>query len=78
MALMSKAIYTVVEGEDNYGIGRFKLFDSEAKARAYAKGRMALYKGSLAKPWVEEPMKGAVANWQQGCDYITIFLKEVE
>ena len=75
MALMSKEIYTVVEGEDNYGISSFKLFDSEAKARAYARGRMV--RASHFK-WVEEPMMGAVANWGSGCDYITIFIKEVE
>ena len=77
MAHMSKTVYTVVEGEDNYGIGSFKLFDSEEKARAYANGRMAL----LAHPsidWVEEALTGSVANWRQGCDYLTIFLKEVE
>ena len=75
MAHMNKAIYTVVEGEDNYGISTFRLFDSEAKARAYAEGRRA--PSSVAAPWVEEPMKGAVANWKAGCDYVTIFLKEV-
>lgn len=73
---MSKAIYTVVEGEDNYGISIFELFDSEAKARAYAEGRMALT-GGLVYPWVEEPLEGAVANWQAGCDYMTISIKEV-
>jgi len=74
---MNKTVYTVVEGEDNYGISSFKLFDSEEKARAYANGRMALTAGKVY-PWVEEPLKGAVANWQAFCDYITIFLKEVE
>jgi len=77
MAHMSKTVYTVVEGEDNYGIGSFKLFDSEEKARAYANGRMALTAGKVY-PWVEEPLKGAVANWKAACDYMTIFIKEVE
>ena len=77
MAHMKKAVYTVVEGEDNYGIGSFKLFDSEEKARAYANGRMALTAGKVY-PWVEEPLKGAVANWKAACDYMTIFIKEVE
>lgn len=74
---MNKSVYTVVEGEDNYGIGSFKLFESEAKARAYAKGRMALLAHS-SMDWVEEALTGSVANWHQGCDYITIFIKEVE
>ena len=74
---MNKLVYTVVEGEDNYGFGGFKLFDSEAKARAYAKGRME----RLAHPsmdWVEDEFQGSIANWRQGCDYITIFIQEVE
>ena len=74
---MKNEVYTVVNGEDNYGISSFKLFDSEEKARAYANGRMALTAGKVY-PWVEEPLKGAVANWQAGCDYMTIFTKEVE
>ena len=74
---MNKSVYTVVEGEDNYGIGSFKLFDTEAKARAYAKGRMALLAHS-SMDWVEEALTGSVANWHQGCDYITIFIQEVE
>lgn len=77
MAHMNKSVYTVVEGEDNYGIGSFKLFDTEAKARAYAKGRMALLAHS-SMDWVEEALTGSVANWRQGCDYITVFNKEVE
>lgn len=77
MAHMNKLVYTVVEGEDNYGISCFKLFDSEEKARAYVKGRMALA-GTLGGRWVGEPLKGSVANWSQGCDYMTIFIKEVE
>jgi hypothetical protein len=77
MAHMNKSVYTVVEGEDNYGIGSFKLFDTEAKARAYAKGRMALLAHSSID-WVEEALTGSVANWRQGCDYMTIFIKEVE
>lgn len=75
MALMNKAVYTVVNGEDNYGISSFKLFDSEAKAMAHAK---ALMDRASHFKWVEEPMMGAVANWGSGCDYITIFIKEVE
>ena len=73
---MNKAIYTVVYGEDNYGISSFDLFDSEEKAMAHAKVRMARY-GSGAFPWVYEPFVGSAANWRAGCDYITIFIKEV-
>ena len=73
---MSKAIYTVVNGEDNYGIASFELFDSEEKATAHAKVLMARY-GSGAFPWVYEPIADAAANWRAGCDYITIFIKEV-
>jgi hypothetical protein len=77
MAHMNELVYTVVEGEDNYGFGSFKLFDSEAKARAYAEGR----RERLAHPsmdWVEEALTGSIANWRQGCDYMTIFIQEVE
>ena len=71
---MNKSVYTVVHGEDNYGISSFKLFDSEEKAMAHAKVLMDRY--SHFK-WEAEPIK-AIANWRAGCDYITIFIKEVE
>ena len=74
---MNKAVYTVVSGEDNYGIDSFDLFDSEEKAMAHAKHLMDLYSSDAFK-WEAEPIKGAVANWRAGCDYITIFLKEVK
>lgn len=73
---MNKAVYTVVNGEDNYGISSFKLFDSEAKAMAHAKVLMDRYYSSDHFKWEAEPIQ-AVANWRCGCDYITIFLKEV-
>jgi hypothetical protein len=72
---MNKAVYTVVSGEDNYGISSFDLFDSEEKAMAHAKVLMDRYSSDVFK-WEAEPIK-AVANWRAGCDYITIFLKEV-
>jgi hypothetical protein len=28
--------------------------------------------------WVEEALTGSIANWRQGCDYMTIFIQEVE
>ena len=74
---MNKAVYTVVSGEDNYGIDSFDLFDSEEKAMAHAKHLMDLYSSDAFK-WEAEPIKGAVANCRAGCDYITIFLKEVK
>ena len=76
MAHMNKSVHTVVHGEDNYGISSFKLFDSEAKAMAYAKVLMDRYSSDHFK-WEAEPIQ-AVANWRCGCDYITVFLKEVE
>ena len=72
---MNKAVYTVVNGEDNYGISSFKLFDSEAKAMAHAKALMD--RASYFK-WEAKPMMDTVAHWEAGCDYITIFIKEVE
>ena len=71
---MNKSVYTVVHGEDNYGISSFKLFDSEEKAMAHAKVLMDRY--SHFK-WEAEPIE-AIANWRAGCDYITIFIQEVE
>ena len=76
MAHMNKEVYTVIHGEDNYGISTFRLFDSEAKAMAHAKVFMDRYSSDHFK-WEAEPMKGAVANWKAGCDYVTIFLEEV-
>ncbi len=76
MAHMNKEVYTVIHGEDNYGISSFKLFDSEAKAMAHAKVLMDRYYSSDHFKWEAEPIQ-AVANWRCGCDYITIFLKEV-
>jgi len=75
MAHMKNYIYTVVSGEDNYGISSFDLFDSEAKAMAHAKVLMDRYSSDQFK-WEAEPIQ-AVANWRCGCDYITIILKEV-
>jgi len=74
MAHMNQLVYTVVNGEDNYGISSFKLFDSEEKAMAHAKVLMDRY--SHVK-WEAEPIE-AIANWRAGCDYITIFIQEVE
>ena len=74
---MNKEVYTVVNGEDNYGISTFKLFEHEADALEYAETLMNRY-GSAHFKYNSEPMLGAVANWRAGCDYITVFLKEVE
>jgi len=76
MAHMSKSVYTVVNGEDNYGISSFKLFDSETKAMAYAKVLMDRYSSDQFKWEAEHTL--AVANWRCGCDYITVFIQEVE
>ena len=76
MAHMNKEVYTVIHGEDNYGISTFRLFDSEAKAMAHAKLLMYQYASDHFQ-WVAEPIE-AVANWRCGCDYITIILKEID
>jgi len=70
------SVYTVVTGEDNYGISSFDLFDTEEKAMAHAKDMMERYASDLFK-WEAEPTK-AVANWRAGCDYVTVFIKEVK
>ena len=59
---MKNEVYTVVNGEDNYGISSFKLFDSEAKAMAHAKVLMDRYQGYSGMKWEAEPIE-AVANW---------------
>ncbi len=72
-----KEVYTVVDGEDNYGISSFHLFDSEDKAREFVKSTLLPRYCSEAFPWIEEPVDGALANWRAGCDYITIFKTRV-
>ena len=74
---MNKAVYTVVEGEDNYGISSFDIFDSEDKALGRAISLMVTLAHS-EREWVEEKLEGAIANWRMGCDYITVFKKEVK
>ena len=70
-------VYMVVTGEDNYGISSVDLFDTEEKARANAEA-MGLGPERLQDrvKWEARPSK-ALANWRMGCDYVTIFLKEV-
>ncbi len=70
------SVYTVVTGEDNYGISSFDLFDTEEKAMAHAKAIMEQYSSDQFK-WEADPIQ-AIANWRKGCDYITIFLQEVK
>ena len=73
---MNNTVYAVVRGEDNYGVASFELFDSEEKATAHAKVLMARYDSGLF-PWVYEAIGFTASSWRAGCDYITVFIKEV-
>ena len=73
---MNNTVYAVVRGEDNYGIASFELFDSEEKAMAHAEVLMARYDSGVF-PWEYKAIDWTAANWRAGCDYITVFIKEV-
>ena len=58
-------VYTVVTRS-------FVRFDTEEMAKAHAKELMAQYSSDPHKV-----VNGDEAEWRMGCEYVTIFIKEV-